>query len=70
MTTTQIPIVGGARERMRFMTMQECARLQSMDGLAELPRSQSRAVAALGNAVNVDVVERIAHSLLNRDATC
>jgi DNA (cytosine-5)-methyltransferase 1 len=60
MTTTQIPIVGWER---RYMTARECARLQSMNELKYLPEGIS-AFKALGNAVNVTVVERILGDLL------
>lgn len=60
MTTTQIPIVGWER---RYMTARECARLQSMDALKYLPAGIA-AFRALGNAVNVTVVERILEELL------
>lgn len=61
MTDTQVPIIGWER---RYMTPSECARLQSLDGLKELPKSAGRAFAALGNAVNSNVVEMVAHALL------
>jgi DNA (cytosine-5)-methyltransferase 1 len=61
MTDTQVPIIGWQK---RYMTPRECAKLQSMDGLRELPKSANRAFAALGNAVNSDVVEMVAHALL------
>lgn len=60
MTTTQIPIIAWER---RYMTVQECARLQSMEGLSNLPTGGA-AAAALGNAVNVEVVARILKRLL------
>lgn len=60
-TTTQVPIVGWEK---RYMTTIECARLQSLDELTQLPEANTRAYRALGNAVNADVVERIALSLL------
>jgi len=62
MTDTQVPIIGWQK---RYMTPRECARLQSMDGLKELPTSSSRAFAALGNAVNSNVVEMVARALLS-----
>lgn len=61
MTDTQVPIIGWQK---RYMTPRECARLQSMDDLKELPRSSTQAFQALGNAVNSKVVERVARALL------
>ena len=61
MTDTQVPIIGWQK---RYMTPRECARLQSLDGLKELPKSAGRAFAALGNAVNSKVVETVARALL------
>jgi DNA (cytosine-5)-methyltransferase 1 len=61
MTTTQVPIVAWER---RYMTPRECAKLQSLNSLKRLPKSQAAAFRALGNAVNADVVEAIARALL------
>jgi DNA (cytosine-5)-methyltransferase 1 len=61
MTDTQVPIIGWQK---RYMTPHECARLQSLSGLKKLPDSPSKAFAALGNAVNSNVVEMVAEALL------
>lgn len=61
MTTTQVPIIAWEK---RYMTLTECKRLQSMSSLRYLPDSPNKAYEALGNAVNVDVVKRIAKALL------
>jgi DNA (cytosine-5)-methyltransferase 1 len=62
MTDTQVPIVAWQR---RYMTPSECGRLQSMDDLKQLPSSPTQAFHALGNAVNSNVVEKVASALLS-----
>lgn len=61
MTTTQIPIIAWER---RYMTIKECARLQSMETLSNLPTGTA-AAKALGNAVNVTVVGKILERLID-----
>ena len=60
MTTTQIPIIAWEK---RYMTQRECSRLQSM-GSIKLPSVPTKAHKALGNAVNAEVVRKIACNLL------
>lgn len=62
MTSTQVPIIAWQK---RFMTPRECARLQSLDELKKLPDTPNSAFQALGNAVNSNVVERVAKALLS-----
>lgn len=44
----------------------ECARLQCLDSLNELPSSKTRAFKAPGNAVNVDVIAVVAEKLIDQ----
>ena len=60
MTSTQIPIIGWER---RYMTPRECSRLQSMRKLKHLPEAMTKVYRALGNAVNVKVVEHVGRAL-------
>jgi DNA (cytosine-5)-methyltransferase 1 len=68
LTTTQIPIfpwiITPKGEKGRYMTRKEAAKLQCMEDLKEYPDTISKAFKAFGNAVNVEVVRRIAEQLL------
>ena len=59
--TTQIPIIGWEK---RYISRNEGAKLQSMDGI-KLPESNNACFKALGNAVNVEIIRRIAKNLLD-----
>ena len=70
---TQIPIfpwvrVPDSELKGRYMTVKEAARIQKMESLCfkseNFHMSPTRCFEALGNAVNVDVVRRIAEKLL------
>jgi len=60
MTTTQIPILG---PKGRFLSRVEGLRLQGFPDNHLLPESHQAAFRALGNAVHVGVIQRLAKSL-------
>lgn len=62
MTTTQVPILGPQR---RFLTRIEALRLQGFADNHGLPQSRAQAFAALGNAVHVGLVTKIARAFLH-----
>ncbi|MDE7227258.1 MAG: DNA (cytosine-5-)-methyltransferase [Treponemataceae bacterium] len=68
LTTTQIPIFPWVEtpngEKGRYMTSKEAAKLQCMGDLEYYPDTVAEAFRAFGNAINVEVVRRIAERLL------
>ena len=68
LTTTQIPIFPWIEtpngEKGRYMTRKEAAALQCMEDLKYYPDTCAKAFKAFGNAVNVEVIKRIAEKLL------
>ena len=71
LNTTQIPIIPWIitpkGEKGRYMTRREAAKLQCMENLKEIPDTIAKAFRAFGNAVNVEVVRRIAENLISED---
>ena len=60
MTRTQVPIIGS---EMRYLSKFEAARLQNFHALPKIPENDVAAFRALGNAVNVKIVELIASKI-------
>jgi DNA (cytosine-5)-methyltransferase 1 len=60
-TNTQVPIIGW---KNRYITKEEGLKLQSLDGLRNLPEFDNAAFKALGNAVNAKIVRLIAEQLI------
>lgn len=78
LTTTQIPIfpwVNLPKHSLnnneilmgRYMTKNEAASLQGMQRLKKYPETIPAAFKAFGNAVNVDLVKKIAEKLINHE---
>ncbi|MFL5614839.1 MAG: DNA (cytosine-5-)-methyltransferase [Gemmatimonadaceae bacterium] len=65
MNSTQVPVVAWER---RYMTTQECARIQGLAILRHLPSKAEKAYRALGNAVNAEVAYRIAEALVGESS--
>ena len=63
LTTSQVPVIASER---RYMSIRECARLQSLDCLEFLPDTKTGAFRALGNAVNSKVIAQVAAKLINQ----
>jgi len=59
--STQVPIIG---KYMRYILPEEGAKTQSLPDYIELPKTKSGSFRVLGNMVNVELVYKVASSLL------
>lgn len=59
---TQVPIIG---KYMRYVLPEEAAKVQSLPKYIQLPSTNTASFRVLGNMVNVELVYRIASSLLS-----
>ena len=61
-STTQIPYLAWKK---RYLSIDECLKIQGFDKLKYYPKAIDRFYPAIGNAVNVKVVSKIAKNLFN-----
>lgn len=64
-TTSQVPIIGS---RKRYLARREALRCQGFPDTHVLPEGHGSAFRALGNAIHVDVVRKIAESALTTES--
>ncbi len=60
--STQVPIIG---KYMRYISVEEAAKAQSMPLTIKLPDTKAASFRVLGNMVNIELVYQIARALLN-----
>jgi DNA (cytosine-5)-methyltransferase 1 len=61
-TTSQVPYLAWKK---RFMSYEECLKIQGMEKLKYYPKTNGVFFPAIGNAVNVKVVYKIGKELFN-----
>jgi len=52
--------------KKRYLSHEECLNIQGFKGIKSYPKTHEYFYATIGNAVNVEVVSKIAKNLLNK----